>query len=314
VSPSFRADRRRATIDAVRRWLILALLLAGCGGAAAAPMREPTLRKVDDYPLYELTDTAPTPQLRASVASAAWACTVFFGSGGEPIMGRNFDFHDEPALILHHRPPGAYPSVSVVDISYLGFDRKHLDGVSADGLKDASRLPFDGMNSQGVAVAMAAVPRAEPPSGRKVGSLGVMRLVLDHAANVGEAVELFRDASPDFSGGPPLHYLVADASGAGAVVEYVDGQVRVIPRGARPWQAMTNFVLTGARGADHRYRTAAKALDASAGRLTPDSTIALLQRVRQKITRWSAAYDLRARTLHIVMGQKYGGRTLTFGV
>jgi predicted choloylglycine hydrolase len=111
---------------------------------------------------------------------------VFFGAGGTPIMGRNFDFHDEPALILHHRPPGAYPSVSVVDISYLGFDRKHLDGVSADGLKDASRLPFDGMNSQGVAVAMAAVPRAEPPSGRKVGSLGVMRLVLDHAANVGD--------------------------------------------------------------------------------------------------------------------------------
>ena len=141
-----------------------------------------------------------------------------------------------------------------------------------------------------------------------------MRLVLDRAANVGEALAIFRGAAVDFDGGPPLHYMVADAGGASAVVEYVHGRVRVIGRGTRPWQAMTNFVLTGARGADHRYRTAAKALTAANGRLTPASTIALLQRVRQPITRWSAAYDLRARKLHIVMGQKYGGRTLTFGV
>jgi choloylglycine hydrolase len=296
----------------VWRWVLLALVLAACGGSAAAPA--PELRKVDAYPLYELTDTAPTPTLEASVGTSGWACTVFFGAGGEPIVGRNFDFHDEPALVLHHRPPGAYRSVSVVDISYLGFDRRHLDGISAAGLKDASRLPFDGMNERGVAVAMAAVPSAKPGPGRLVGSLGVMGLVLDRAASVGAAFELFRAAAPDFSGGPPLHYLVADASGASAVVEYVRGRVRVIERGARPWQAMTNFVLTGARGADHRYRTAARALGAARGRLTPASAIALLQRVRQPITRWSAAYDLRARTLHIVMGQKYGGRTLTFGV
>ena len=108
--------------------------------------------------------------------------------------------------------------------------------------------------------------------------------------------------------------MVADASGASAVVEYVDGRVRVISRGARPWQAMTNFVLTGAHGADHRYRTAAAALTRARGRVTPESTIDLLRRVRQPITRWSAAYDLRARKLHVVMGQKYGGRVLTFGV
>ena len=75
---------------------------------------------------------------------------------------------------------------------------------------------------------------------------------------------------------------------------------------------MTNFVLTGARGADHRYRTAASA---DRGEWPPHAsatTIALLQRVRQPITRWSAAYDLRARKLHVVMGQKYGGRVLTF--
>ena len=135
----------------------------------------------------------------------------------------------------------------MVDISYLGFDRENLHRLRhGDQLRDASRLPFDGMNERGLAVAMAQVPEARSPSGeRPAGSLGVMRLVLDRAATVAEAVAIFRRTAIDFSGGPPLHYLVADASGDSAVIEYVDGRVEVIPRGERPFQAMTNFVLTG---------------------------------------------------------------------
>ena len=135
-------------------------------------MRRPrAARKLDDFPLYELTDTRPTPSLYASVDTTGWACTVFMSSGGgQPMLGRNFDFHDEPALVLHHRPPGAYRSVSLVDISYLGVDREHLDRVDDPGQLDgASRLPFDGMNEKGVAVAMAAVPSARTRGGRTTG-------------------------------------------------------------------------------------------------------------------------------------------------
>lgn len=77
---------------------------------------------------------------------------------------------------------------------------------------------------------------------------------------------------------------------------------------------MTNLILTGARSADRRYRTARAALERSGGRLTATSTLDLLRRVRQPITRRSAAYDLRSRTVHVVMGQRYGGRMLTLGV
>jgi hypothetical protein len=299
----------------MRRFALLALVvLAGCGRNAVADV-PPHLRKVDPFPLYELTDTRPTPSLYARVDTTGWACTVFMTSGGgRPMLGRNFDFHDEPALVLHHHPPGAYRSVSLVDISYLGVDRAHLDRVDDAGqLDDASRLPFDGMNEKGVAVAMAAVPDARTSDGRTTGSLGVMRRVLDRAASVDEAIAIFRRASIDFSGGPPLHYLVADASGAGAVIEYVEGRVHVITRGPEPFLAMTNFVLTGHRGGgDHRYRTAVDTLDATHGTMTPESTLDLLKATKQPITRWSAAYDLKARRVTIAMGQRYGGRRLTF--
>ena len=287
---------------------------AGSPAAAAAPRPRPrrvALRQVDDFPLYELTDSRPTPSVYARTDTTGFACTVFFGAGGEPIMGRNFDFHDQPALLLRHRPPGEYASISMVDISYLGFDRANLHRRCAHGdqLRGASRLPFDGMNERGLAVAMAQVPGARSPAGeRAAGSLGVMRLVLDEAATVAEAVAIFRRTAVDFSGGPPLHYLVADASGDSAVVEYVDGRVEVIPRGERPFQAMTNFVLTGGAPDDDRYRTAMGTLRRTGGRLTPATTLALLARTAQPHTRWSVAYDLRARTAHVVMGQKYGGR------
>jgi hypothetical protein len=297
------------------RFALLALLvLAGCGGTAVAD-RPPGLKKVDDYPLYELTDTRPTPDLYAAIDTTGWACTVFMSASGDPMLGRNFDFHDEPALILHHRPPGAYRSVSLVDISYLGVDRENLHKVDDPGQLDkASRLPFDGMNEKGVAVAMAAVPAARTKDGRTVGSLGVMRQVLDGAASVQEAIAIFTAASIDFDGGPPLHYLVADATGAGAVIEYVDGQVHVIERERQPYIAMTNFVLTGDEPSDDRYRTAVGTLKAKRGVMTPRSTIDLLRATKQAHTRWSAAYDLKARKVHIAMGQKYGGRLLTFGV
>ena len=305
-----------------RLMVVLVVLFAGCGSAAADPAPDATLRQVDDFPLYELTDRLPTPSVYASTALPGedWACTVFFAGGGDrPIVGRNFDFHDEPALLLRHHPPGAYSSISLVDISYLGFDRAHLDRLkdpkARQALRRASRLPFDGMNERGLAVAMAQVPDARtPPGERAAGSLGVMRLVLDRAATVAEAIPIFRRTAIDFSGGPPLHYLVADASGASAVIEYVDGRVHVIPRGARPFQAMTNFVLTGDAPADDRYRTAMTTLERAGGRLTPGSTLDLLRDVRQPHTRWSAAYDLRARTVHVVMGQKYDERVLTFSL
>ena len=118
----------------MRRLVLLVLLAAGCGGSAVA-QAPPTPKKVDDHPLYELTDTPPTPSLYARMDTTGWACTVFMSSGGgTPMVGRNFDFHDEPALVLHHHPPGAYKSISLVDISYLGFDRRHVDGISATGL------------------------------------------------------------------------------------------------------------------------------------------------------------------------------------
>ncbi|HEY0700666.1 MAG TPA: C45 family peptidase [Micromonospora sp.] len=285
-----------------------------------------SLRRLDDHPLYQMTYAGPAPRLAPpgapSAAAAmpagrrAYACTVFLAGGdpARPVVGRNFDWDHNPALLLVARPTDAYHSISLVDLSYLDLDPDKLADLSDDkrrqSLIRATALPFDGMNEHGLAIGMAQVDGVteQRPGRPTVGSLAVIRLALDTTRTVDEAVRLFESYTVDFTGGPSLHYLIADATGESAVVEFVAGRMRVL-RDDRPWQLMTNFPLADAdeatRQGDWRYRTGSARLDAAGGRLDPATTMDLLRDLRQGHTQWSVAYDLRAGTAAVATGQQY---------
>ena len=80
--------------------------------------------------------------------------------GGRPELRRD----PNPALVLHTDPPGGTATVSVVDISYLGYDRANLAGLDTPAgrraLLRAPLLPFDGMNQHGLRSAWR--PRRAP--------------------------------------------------------------------------------------------------------------------------------------------------------
>ena len=60
---------------------------------------------------------------------------------------------------------------------------------------------------------MAAVdPSPAPSDPRKptIGSLRIIRVLLDRARTTQEALDLIAGYNIDFSGGPPIHYLIAD--------------------------------------------------------------------------------------------------------
>ena len=69
-------------------------------------------------------------------------------------------------------------------------------------------------------------------------SLEIIRLLLDNATEVDEALAFFDDYNIDWGSGPPVHYLIADASGDSAVVELIDGsawsRAARIPGRSRP--------------------------------------------------------------------------------
>lgn len=309
---------------------ILAVVAAGLAILLHSPLSSLlTLRQVDNYPLYvmhlyedyQFDDWVKTGTradialpLASPPATGRWACTCFsaFGQPSQAILGRNFDWYNHPALLLFTHPPRGYDSVSMVDISYLGLGNGKLSWSDRLRLLDAPYWPFDGMNERGLAVGMMAIPSAQAGNdSRKVtiDSLAAIRVLLDKAQSVDEALSLLEAYNIDWGGGPPLHYLIADSGGDSAVVEFVDGEMKVL-RNQQPWQVATNFVLSGhspesaLRQCD-RYATAHEALERAQGQMSQEDAMALLKAVSQSNTIWSIVYDTKSGQIAVAMGHNY---------
>ncbi|WP_246248121.1 endonuclease/exonuclease/phosphatase family protein [Micromonospora maritima] len=216
---------RRTLVATGLAVLLLATACAESRGAGGAPgsgtptasRQDPdqvartlaSLRRVDDLPLYEMTyvgDYDPTVGVPGATPPSPFGCSLFaaLADRDRPLFARNFDWEPNPALVLRTDPPDGYASISLVDISYLGVS---AEPAGDRRLLDAPLLPFDGMNERGLAVGLAADDgaRADPVPGRPtVGSVRILRLVLDAAATVDEAVAVFARHNLDFDGGPPL--------------------------------------------------------------------------------------------------------------
>ncbi len=288
-----------------------------------------SFKRVDGAPLYVMhfygsygfdeflengiTDS-PGPTAAGPLHGPPWACTVFaaLSQDGEPLLGRSFDWHNRYALLLFTHPPDGYDSVSLVDVSYLGLDTNVPVGTELLGLLDAPYWPFDGMNEHGLAMGMMAVPHAEDdadPQRATIDSLHAIRLMLDHARTVDEAIALLDDYNVDFGGGPPLHYLIADAQGNSAVIEFLDGKMSVLPN-ENPWQAATNFLLSdksleNAMQLCPRYARAHDSLQQAGGLMVPPQAMSLLAEVSQPNTMWSVVYSLTRGDISLSMDRDF---------
>lgn len=292
-----------------------------------------SLVKVDDYPLYTMRYIGAYSPIPASTSSTqhparlphdhypapTWACSLFAALGDEDGMlyGRNFDWTYSPALLLFTDPPAGYASVSMVDIAYL------VDASAVETLLDlplvartpllyAPFLPFDGINEHGLAIGMAAVPGSDmpyDPAKEEIGSLAVMRVILDRARTVEEAVSVLSDYNVDMEGGPPLHYLIADRFGQAVLVEFREGEM-VARSTDSPWHLATNFICTEAGdellGHCTRYDAIHTRSSQAAGQLAPQQAIDLLEQVSQPgSTQWSVVYDMSHGDVRVAMGRNY---------
>jgi len=295
-----------------------------------------SLEQVDDYPLYTMRyygsyraaavpvdavegATGPsTPHPGEGEPLSAWACSLLaaLGDAEGRLYGRNFDWRFSPAVLLFADPPDGYASVSMVDIAYL-FDpteaRRLIELPLAErrALLRAPFMPFDGMNEHGLAVGMAAVLGSEMPhdaNKETVDSLRVIREMLDRARNVDEAVQILGSYNVSWAGGPPLHYLIADASGRAALVEFYDGKLVVIPN-EEAWHLATNFLQVTADETGGwpcwRYDEIHRQLTETGGRVAAQDAMDLLGQVSQEMTQWSVLYGMSTGQVDVVMGRQY---------
>ncbi len=165
---------------------------------------------------------------------------------GEVLFGRNFDWNSCDAMIVMSYPENAYASISTVNADFI---RQGAGGMASLALKtDAVRTiaalyaPLDGMNEKGFAVSVNMIQdfatidqNTEKPD---ITTTTAVRLLLDKAGTVEEALELLGQYDMHASMGMMVHLALADALGNSVAVEYVGNEMIVTET-----PVVTNFYL-----------------------------------------------------------------------
>ncbi len=132
---------------------------------------------------------------------------------------------------------------------------------------------------------------------------GVPDGILAECSSVAEAVAVFRRYNLVTL--QRVKFLLADASGASAVVEWSGGGVAVIGRGDAPFQISTNVrtaELNAGTASCERYRTAAAVVDRGGAAPSVDLLRKVLSATHLEFytpTIFSGVYDLRTGAVHL---------------
>jgi hypothetical protein len=189
------------------------------------------------------------------------------GPDGTQLFGRNFDWGACSTLIVQTHPRGGYASISTVNMDFLNLGLNLSEDASVRLMSAAAPYaPMDGMNEKGLCVAVLMIedcPGFDQNTGKTdLTTTSAVRLLLDRAATVDEALALLEQYDLHASAGMMVHFAIADTSGRSVAVEYVNNEMIVVET-----PIVTNFYLTpgekygiGTEESHRRYEILTEAL------------------------------------------------------
>lgn len=255
------------------------------------------------------------------LAHPAQACTTFqLKSGGEVFFGSNYDWMIGDALIIINKrgtkkPPYTLPTGKGRPIEWTA---KYG---SLTFNQYGREMPTGGMNQAGLVVESMSlsVTQYPPPDQRPyLGSTLLWKqYMLDTCATVDQVLAATKkvriNPSPRSVG---IHYLISDAGGGCAIIEFLNGGQVVYQGKDLPMRALTNSTYEESLKSItdrsliefdwwkslSRFRTAATMASAyGQGRKQPplDYAYKVLKGTSQDRTQWSIVYDQNNLKVHI---------------
>lgn len=239
--------------------------------------------------------------IQIDFAMPDYGCSSFTATTaeGKHTFARNLDIDFAPIMVVKTEPNNSYSSISMVNLSALGFSNSSIP----EGLIDKLLLlatpyiPFDGMNEKGVSICVNMVNgNAIEQNTNKINltTTTLIRLVLDKAKNVEEALQLIQKYDLHDSTGGPYHFHIADKTGKSAVVEYYNNEIQII-NSEKNYQILTNHALNNLEPNDstftnthERYNTIDNKLSETNGVLSIQESLNLLQEVKLE---WGSYVD-----------------------
>lgn len=212
-----------------------------------------------------------------SISNPEIGCSSFTAKSesGDVLFGRNYDFSKtNTCIVFTEKNKGRHATISTVDLQFLGID---VDK-NVEGLMDkitclaAAYAPLDGINDAGVSCGIymtyqggeETIPTNQNTDKPDFTSTTLLRLILDYADDVEEAVEIASSYDLHDSANTSYHYMIADSSGKSVILEWVastdatdnDGAKRELKvtyndadshigdmEAATDYQVITNFII-----------------------------------------------------------------------
>lgn len=172
--------------------------------------------------------------IKMNISDPDIGCSSFTAKSesGDVLFGRNYDFSKtNTCIVFTEKNKGRHASISTVDLQFLGMDvDKNVEGLmNKITCLAASYAPLDGINDAGVSCGIymtyqggdKTVATNQNTDKPDFTSTTLLRLILDYADNIEEAVEIASTYDLHDSANTSYHYMVADASGRSAILEWV---------------------------------------------------------------------------------------------
>lgn len=172
--------------------------------------------------------------IKMQIKESNIGCSSFtaVAKNGDKIFGRNYDFAKTNTCIVFTKGnKKRHSTISSVDLQYLGMDvNKNVEGLmNKITCLAAPYAPLDGINDAGVSCGIymtyqggdktiATDQKTDKPD---ITSTTMLRAILDYADNIDDAVEIAKKYDLHDSANTSFHYMVADASGRSAILEWV---------------------------------------------------------------------------------------------
>lgn len=220
------------------------------------------------------------------------------------LMGRNFDWEGTggSAMIVHTIPKGGYESYSTCYLDFLGFGKNWKpEGFANQYMSLAAiYIPLDGINEQGLCVADLVNGDSEQTHQNtekpNLTTNSAIRLLLDCAGTVEEALTLLSQYDMNSAIGMSHHLAISDATGRSVVVEYISNEMIVTET-----TAVTNHYLSAGEkqgiGNAESHARFEKLMEMHPGITTAEELKQGMEYVSYPdITRWSIVYDLNQRS------------------
>ncbi len=262
------------------------------------------------------------------------ACTTFcINKNGHIVFGRNYDWVTGAGIVYTNQRGLFKTSMNTGNDATASWISRYG---SITFNQYGKEFPTGGMNEKGLVVELMQLDETVYPAADDRPAVGMLQWIqyqLDNSATTAEVID--SDASIRIKEkGPHIHYLVADAGGNVATIEFLNGKMTVHKDESLPFPVLTND--TYASSVEVAKRWIGKNVSLQNNSLdrfvkacgmvkkfnesnmeipVTDFAFSILDKVSQgSFTRWSIVYDISNKKIHFKTETNKEIKTVQFAI